>query len=195
VTPGDASAGDDSGVTPQKTTYAPGCPSTIPADGSSCNAGFGLTCEYGADPHCTTMATCASENSNGTFVWFVTTSDASCAGNPPACAATFADVPAGQACPVDDTCTYPEGRCACDSCATSDPNIGTQWKCQTWDTPAGCPEPRPLLGTACGSEGQDCAYGGSCCSDVNVGPDMLCQSGYWVENGDPCECGVEMCGQ
>ncbi len=197
VKPGDAATDSPSIALPPPPTYAPGCPLTPPADGSSCNAGFGLTCEYGADTHCTTMATCASENSNGTFVWFVTTPDPSCSGNPSSCAPTFAKVHVGGACPLGDSCTYPEGRCGCGSCETNTPNQGTQWQCETWDTPASCPEPRPLLGTACSNDGQACAYGSSCCSTIDIGPAMLCQAGYWVENGsDPCECGsVGLCGQ
>jgi hypothetical protein len=186
---------DDAGIPIPK--YAPGCPSSAPADGSPCSAGFGFTCEYGADPHCTKIAACASDGQSGTFTWFVTSSDSSCNGNPPECPKSFAAVKNDSACPIaNDSCTYPEGRCACDSCASDSPNGGTQqWKCETWETPVGCPEPRPLFGTSCSNEGQECDYGPACCDDANIGPAMTCAGGYWTDSAEGCECGVALCGQ
>jgi hypothetical protein len=196
--PDASSPHDDAGHPTPIPTYAPGCPTSVPADGSPCSAGFGFTCEYGADPHCTKIAACASDGQSGTFTWFVTSSDSSCSGNPAECPKSFGAAKNESPCAnTDDSCTYSEGRCGCVSCESNEsPNGGMQqWVCETWETPTACPEPRPLLGTSCSSEGQECDYGPSCCDEANIGPAMLCTGGYWTDAEVGCECGVELCSE
>jgi hypothetical protein len=192
----DASSGDDGGTPIPVPVYAPGCPATVPTDGSPCTPGFALACEYGKDAHCTQTAACASDGSNGSFTWFVTWSDPSCTGNPASCPASFGAVPIGTSCTdTQDSCTYGEGRCACVSCADGTTYGGGEWECDRWQTPTNCPEPRPLLGTACSSEGQECDYGPECCAQVNIGPPMICTGGYWAGAELGCECIAGACGQ
>lgn len=191
--------------TASESDHGPACPAAIPTSGAACTRGdpppastdsssevVSWVCEYGDDPHCDTYAECISSRS---FAWLVSLPDPSCAGNPPACPAVFgADAGAGGACPIQGSCTYPEGRCSCTPCSELDAGEGTVWACAVWETPKGCPEPRPLLGSACASEGLECDYGGSCCAIVDVGPDMLCTGGYWAlvaEN--TCQCPGHFC--
>lgn len=92
---------------------APGCPDTPPEAGASCASMW--PCGYGSDPRCMTVATCASPDGIHNLAWYVEAPDPSCNGNPVECPAAF-DAGAGGACPVQGTCTYPEGRCACGLC-------------------------------------------------------------------------------
>jgi hypothetical protein len=184
----------------------PGCPTAIPEDGAACTRGaappasdppsevVAWVCEYGSDPHCNTYAQCVS--GGGGFSWLVSPPDPSCAGNPPACPEVLgADAGHGGECPIQGSCTYSEGKCSCTSCKEEDGESGTDWICGGWQTPTGCPEPRPLLGSACASEGLECDYGGSCCAVLDLGPDMLCTGGYWaLIEEKPCECPADICG-
>jgi hypothetical protein len=100
----------------------------------------------------------------------------------------------GSACPVTGSCTYPEGRCTCIVCPTDAGTQGTEWECARWETPAGCPEPRPSLGSACPQEGQECEYGPICCASVDIGPDMVCTDGTWQAHAGGCACVGLVCG-
>jgi hypothetical protein len=170
------------------------CPTSEPADGSACTPNGFLRCEYGSDPHCTTIAECSGPGPNGPFTWHLTPPDPSCAGNPPQCPATYGTPANGAACPYQGTCSYPDGRCECVVC-TGDGGQGHEWACDTYRMPAGCPEPRPALGTACTQEGQDCAYGPACCAIVDVGPDMVCRNGVWTTVPIGCDCAANLCGK
>ncbi len=162
---------------------APWCPEALPEAGAPCSRGPSspgmapfTACEYGSDPHCTTIAEC------GGYEWTILPPATSCSGNPVACPATM-DAGSGSTCPLDDNCTYPDGRCSCIPCVATvcgpsceHKDSGTEWYCKPWDEPPGCPNPRPLLGTACGDAGQYC--GGS----WDFG--QVCSGGYWgVPNG------------
>jgi hypothetical protein len=105
-----------------------------------------------------------------------------CGGSPPiACPASFAAVPVTQACsPAGGVCDYPEGRCACNyppgPPVESDSGVVVEWFCQ--QPPAGCPEPRPLLGTSCPFEGMSCDYGSCSIPGGNV---EQCTGGVWID--------------
>jgi hypothetical protein len=163
------------------------CPAAIPKAGSPCDRLGPKTCEYGDDPHCRTRADC-SAISDDAFVWTLGTLDVSCVANPLSCPAHFSAALDGVACSEGMTCTYPEGRCSCVSCAPIDGGLREEYRCLAWSTPAGCPEPRPNLGTACTQEGQECAYGPMCCAVVDIGPVMICRNGEWESNNLVCPC-------
>jgi hypothetical protein len=186
-----ATLGDDAGINARVDAApvpVPACPAAIPSAGQRCDPSLDLPCEYGSDPHCRARAVCQSQLDNA-YAWQVTQPDPSCAGNPPACPSSFAAVSNGSACALSASCTYPEGRCTCTGCFIADAGTqGTEWECAPWVTPAGCPEPRPSLGSACTQEGQECAYGPGCCSAVDVGPDMVCTDGVWRTRPIGCAC-------
>lgn len=135
---------------------------------------------YGGNPHCTTIASCIS----GT--WSLQQPDRSCYTNPTSCPADF-DAGNTDMC-ANVECTYAAGRCTCDDCAAQGPcnricrarDSGTEWFCFPWDEPPGCPNPRPLLGTACTN-----VDAGTLCGGLWDEP-SVCAGGYWtvpVANG------------
>jgi hypothetical protein len=193
---GDAGTRDSASSDSQASdTSLGGCPASEPASGSTCMPGGqpASGCEYGTDPHCTVIASCSAPGPGGPFTWQLTGPDPSCAGNPQQCPASYGMPINGAACPLMGTCSYPEGRCTCAPCF-GDGGRSTEWECATWQTPAGCPEPRPLLGTACSQPGQACNYGQGCCSPVDTGPDLYCQNGIWTAMGVGCDCAQPICG-
>jgi hypothetical protein len=164
------------------------CPADVPEAGTPCSSPqppfpFEAQCEYGADPHCTTTATCDKQ-------WTVLP----CPQSPTGCPAAF-DAGAGGACaPVKGVCDYPQGQCGClgcnggaacpDLCGPDASPTGTVWQCASWPMPPGCPWPRPLLGTPCsGPPGNRvCDYGVGIfdtCS-VPLDPRQACVGGRWV---------------
>lgn len=181
-----------SGTADTGQTHAPWCPQTLPEAGAPCQPtrlstpSVYAACEYGDNPHCTSVAMCASHDDGKTFLWGVNSPDPSCAGNGPSCPAELHAGTAG--CPVSATCTYATGRCFCIACVSSsgpcgsnqcvDQDGGTQWSCDAWQQPSGCPTPRPLLGTSCNAAGQMC--GGF------PDPVMQCAEGYWVVPIEGC---------
>jgi hypothetical protein len=171
------------------------CPATPPVNAAPCSGSTLLDCEYGDDPHCRTRARCQPQLDNA-YTWFVQPPDPSCAGNPAACPAHFADVTSGTKCSGDATCTYPEGRCACLGCypiTSVDAGPGPEWQCAAWGVPPSCPEPRPPLGSACAVEGQQCDYGAPCCSSIPEDPAMTCTGGVWKERLLACACPAHIC--
>jgi hypothetical protein len=169
-----------------------GCPQSPPEAGSPCTPGPD-DCEYG-DPRCPVGAGCGASTGTGPFAWL--SGGGQCC-NEPQCPAWGA-VANGATCPVDATCTYAEGRCGCVPCAPGDGGLAqgeTEWECATWMTPAGCPEPRPLIGTVCTNEGQECDYGPLCCAQVETEPAIVCTSGLWRRAGGGCDCAEPTCGQ
>jgi hypothetical protein len=146
------------------------CPNTLPLSGSSC-AMPGLECEYGDDIsyECDGIATCADGGWNSTPA-----AEAGCptlnVGTPPGCPSDFAKIVSGKSCPAQGLkCDYAVGDCLCSIPAL--PVIGPlSWQCIP---PAGCPFPRPRLGTACGKDGQICDYATAC------GAANLCEDGRW----------------
>jgi hypothetical protein len=182
-------------------TRAPGCPYSMPEAGAACDHAPSF-CEYGADPHCTTVFSCLPDcNYCTSGTWIVSyPPDPSCAGNPAGCPTQFG-VGVGQACPVQGSCTYAEGRCACLSCAIypaslsttcnacgvfeagltgPDADAGNEWFCDLWPVGPGCPQPRPYLGTACDMFGY-CGGGWPICPSVPSDPEEFCggPGGFW----------------
>jgi len=164
------------------------CPASPPGDGSACGP-QGLGCEWGSSTveDCDTMALC-----NGGR-WQVTVpgpGGLDCGGGPQGtCPSSFASVPRESHCaPYGLACDYAEGRCACTVPAGPgfpvDAAAEAEWLCQ--DPAAGCPEPRPLLGSVCADEGQECDYG-AC--DIPGGNAETCQGGLWIEGGVACPAG------
>lgn len=148
-------------------TLPSGCPIDGPANGAPCSK-EGLVCEYGSGPDlfCDTLATCKSG------AWSVEPpgpGPGRCDGgaNVAECPATLADVVAGAACASPAECLYPDGVCFCAIDHTGAPQV---WTCFPQ---AGCPYPRPRLGTSCATVGQQCDYG-------LCGASQLCEpGGYW----------------
>jgi hypothetical protein len=105
-----------------------------------------------------------------------------------ACPPTFAAVPRQTHCSAYGlVCEYPLGRCACAVPAAAgaplDASAEAEWLCQ--DPAAGCPQPRPLLGSACpaSQEGLACDYG-AC--DIPGSDAETCTGGIWVQASVPC---------
>ena len=176
-------------------TRAPWCPQTLPEAGTPCQPtplstpSVYAACEYGDNPHCTSVATCSSPGATNSqmFSWFVSPPDPACAGNGPYCPAGI-DASTTPGCPASATCTYAGGRCFCVACVSGPPSCGgnqcvdqdggTQWSCDAWQQPPDCPMPRPLLGTSCNVAGQMCGGGPD--------PVMTCAEGYWVVPIEGC---------
>jgi hypothetical protein len=179
----DGGNGNDSGPPPSD-AGSPYCPSSPPAEGSSCSSP-NLYCEWGNDPNmsCNTIAQCVGGQ------WMVQKPSGQCPTppNPSACPATFASVPVGQHCGdlVGTTCEYPQGFCGC-AVPSGGPYPEDASAVATWicDAPqAGCPMPRPKLGTACSQPGLQCDY--SPCS-LPTGASLVCQNGAWQDQPYGC---------
>ena len=163
--PSDASM-NDGGLSPD-------CPSVAPSQGGSCTK-EGLACEYGTSHLriCNTIAKCTSGS------WGVTAPQDACANELDAggvCPAALADIEAGSPCPTfRQICEYPQGACGCGFVG----HISDQWVCDT-ASGAGCPAPRPKLGSTCSPTGLTCDYG-SC--SILGNPKMSCDDGgVWSE--------------
>jgi hypothetical protein len=172
------------------------CASAPPTPGAPCTTpGPGLyVCEYGGDAHgaCTTVYEC-STTKDGSH-WTVREAIPDCGKNAADCPATYA-AKEGQACTsARETCDYDQGRCGCEQCQ-SDAGTKSIWRCRTWGdaSTTGCPATRPLLGTACATEGQSCNYY-HCCSPPDVGPFETCVGGTWTQGLDgSCSCAIQFC--
>lgn len=175
---------DDGGAdaSPTNDAGSPYCPTSPPTQNASCSKN-GLWCEWGSDPNlnCNTTAQCA----NGS--WIVN-QGASCITPPnsSSCPATFASVPVNQLCGdlVGTTCEYAQGACGCavpSGPYPEDASAVAKWYCD--DPAAGCPTPRPKLGTSCNSEGLECDY--SPCT-LPTGASIVCQGGTWANQPFGC---------
>ena len=160
------------------------CPSSPPTEGASCSP-ESLYCEYGNDPSlaCNEVAQCSLGH------WTVQKPYGQCPTppNPSSCPASFASVPVGQHCGdlVGTTCSYAQGFCGC-SVGSGGPYPEDASAVATWicDAPsAGCPQPRPKLGTSCSQEGLECDY--SPCS-LPSGVSVVCQGGAWQDQPYGC---------
>jgi hypothetical protein len=118
------------------------------------------------------------------------------AQNPAACPASFTALAPGSTCPssIASRCVYDEGICACVGCV-ADGGGGPLWGCTKWSSaPAGCPSPRPLLGTPCRVEGKECDYATVCTAVSLAQPDMKCANGTWTDVPVPQPpCAVPSC--
>jgi hypothetical protein len=143
-----------------------------PSGGTPCPS-VGLECEYGNNPNpaCNDIETCEQ---NG---WSYPTPGPACPTG--TCPATYADVPQGKACtPLGLDCAYAEGQCNCDTEIES-ANQNPVWLCTT--PAAGCPDPRPTIGSACNQPNLDCDYG-ACTGGIELG----CLDGTWQVEGTAC---------
>jgi hypothetical protein len=138
----------------------------------------GTECEYGTSDLrlCNTVATCTS----GT--WHIAAPQDACANELDAggvCPAAITDIQAGSPCPTfRQICEYPQGACGCGFVG----HVSDQWVCDT--TPgAGCPTPRPRVGTTCAPSGVACDY--ASCSILG-GPKMSCTGGVWTDTSTAC---------
>ncbi len=146
------------------------CADTPPPVNVPC-ASPGVSCEYGTDvfPDCNHVVSCVTYAGETKWVQNAPTPPGICPTVDPglssACPASIAG--AQGACSGSVACHYPEGFC---TCAGGDG--GGHWVCDT----AGCPEPRPALGSSCTAEGQRCNYL-ECL--VLWGSAQICTQGTW----------------
>jgi hypothetical protein len=102
------------------------------------------------------------------------------------CPATYASVPRMTHCEgYGGWCDYPQGRCACTvegGAIPLDASAEAIWLCQDPGV-AGCPVPRPRLGTVCSQEGLTCDYG-ACFVPGGIGES--CTGGIWTQAGVAC---------
>jgi hypothetical protein len=162
------------------------CPPSMPATGASCTSP-GLTCEYGSDQDlsCDTYSKC---NSDGTWLGSSSMVPQGCPTQQPGadgCPAAYAAVPVGNACsPSGLECGYSEGRCACTPQVSGPAKVGgasPTWVCEA--PAAGCPEPRPRLGTSCAMDNQFCDYGSCTLPNGNA---LSCENGLWAVTPSAC---------
>jgi hypothetical protein len=200
---GSPTTSSSSGGSPDATVPTPACPPVPPTDGTPCSpAPGGSECEYGGDANrrCTTLASCAFPTTpNGPSTWKVVPPAPTCGVNPPGCPPTL-EAGAVAFCPAGlGTCEYAGGACGCQPCVTDAGSPGGGlWTCRTYaDVAPGCPNPRPLLGTACSApEGTECYYDyDACCTGASLGPGMICTGGTWRWRGigGECACGIPVC--
>jgi hypothetical protein len=164
------------------------CPAQAPANGASCSSP-GITCEYGSDPNasCNTRASCPGTT------WVVTKagSGAACptsSAGQGGCPTSYPGGTAGTCSPRNADCAYPQGRCDCTVLLGGPVHVNPdggmpdpEWVCE--QPGQGCTEPRPLLGSACSTEGETCDYG-SCTLPGGVAE--ICTNGAWTETEIPC---------
>jgi hypothetical protein len=180
---GDASgtdgSGDDSGGSSDGGSSDAGTPdwaslcTDFPSPDASTCPEPGLTCEYGSSPNplCNTLALCASGG------WETTEPTPACAYG--ACPASYAAVQQSATCPADPfSCSYPQGQCNC-NLTSNGANPRLVWSCTT--PAAGCPEPRPRLGSPCSQPNLSCDYG-ACSGGIK----QICVNDIWVPVESSC---------
>ncbi len=169
TTPLDGTTGVDGGSAPD-VALSPSCPASPPQGGASCSPA-GLQCEYGSsyDFECNVVATCDAQ----TGKWSVQTGNCSQPFDAGGCPDPSTTGLAGTSCATNGaSCNLTTQHCDCQLGCGAAFLDGGRWVC---DGPkAGCPEPRPRLGSACTAEGQQCDYT-LCCA----GGTMTCQGGLW----------------
>jgi hypothetical protein len=173
------------------------CPPVLPAGRTPCDSS--AVCEYGpnAQGACTTLAECVLAGEDGPLWWRVVPPPSWCGTAGAGCPASFGETPTnGSFCRTTaPICDYAQGRCACEPCAGSSGDAGLgMWQCVKWPTGGDCcPDPRPLLGSACASEGQRCNYSLACRGLPDMGPAMVCTQGTWVRDTSGSGTGVSTC--
>lgn len=174
------------------------CPdgSDRPTTGEDCPSLEGLVCEYRYGNAWYDFADCRDKITCGVNGW-ETIPEASCMNFDPAYATCPMMMPQhGTLCDpseYDSLCDYGGGSyCACSRCLATDDCSGSTayWGCV--QVAEGCPEDAPLLGHACGQEGQVCEYGACWLESTYAnGAEFLstrrtCQGGIWVEESLGC---------
>jgi hypothetical protein len=178
---GSSSGGSSGGTSSSGGSLSSACPASAPAAGTSCSST--VSCQYGTDPNllCDTHAICMGAG------WQVTApaSGARCPTGTPGSGGCPATTPTGT-CTTEMNCAYPDALCGCsnpDPVVVEGMDAGLQWSCAT--APAGCPNPRPLAGSACATEGQSCAYGDCVTPGGPIG--FTCKIGAWYASLEGCE--------
>lgn len=172
---GDVFSGSDAGsdaATDGSTTH---CPTSPPAGGSSCNP-EALKCEYGTnpDPNCNQLFVCQSG------AWLDQSSGGICVPQSQ-CPASYSQVPVGQDCTADTlSCGYPEGECICTKSSGGLEKLTPSWACFT--PIAGCPTPRPEIGSSCTAPAKQLCDYGACSGGVA----LQCTNGVWQEAQTLC---------
>jgi hypothetical protein len=162
------------------------CPGTPPLPESACTP-EGEVCEYGSSwwLECNHVLRCQLGQWRVTYDGTAPECSSFDAGGP--CPATWDEAMAVDAatlsCPFV-TCVYPQGFCGCGiGCGggggVTRPQIQGVFTCIP--ASATCPEPRPLSGTSCATEGTYCSYGFAC----GCGQDLQCSDGIWQANASP----------
>jgi hypothetical protein len=165
---GGSSGGKDGGASGS-------CPPSPPPSGSPCPQ-VGFACEYGVSPSplCDQLAQCSGSG------WMYQ-GGASCPAG--ACPPSYGSVPLAGGCqPQGLVCGYAEGTCTCSNgglLVRIDAGTGAMWRC--FAQQAGCPSPRPRIGTPCAQAGQNCDYG-ACYGGVT----LTCRGGTWQQAAVPC---------
>ena len=174
------------------------CPdgSDRPTTGEDCPNLEGLTCEYRYGNAWYDFADCRPKATCGVNGWEYD-SGANCGNFDPAYATCPMVQPTmGSPCDpseYDSLCDYENGSyCACSRCLATGDCTGTTayWGCVS--PTSGCPADAPLLGHACGQEGQVCEYGACWLEQTGAyGAEHLstrraCQGGIWVDLGLDC---------
>ena len=163
------------------------CPSVLPYVGDPCPTPQ-LSCEFGGDSfgRCARLMQCSALGK-----WALVAPGDNCHTNPPECPGAPNDLDAGSACPLlapNDLCVYASETCGCTPCATSVSSSSTQWSCEPRSVDSGCPSQRPLIGSACSTQGQSCPWS-DCCYGLSIGPDEHCDDGLWQYSvGGNCVC-------
>lgn len=151
-------------------SWSPECPASEPAMGSACTHD-NLSCEYpsAAQPGCDDVVVCAG----GTWGSAVLPGgNPTCEphGSSPGCPAQASAITPGATCATaGQTCVYATAICQCDAPADPTPNAMSAWFC---GPQAGCPVPRPRIGSACATAGQRCDY-------LQCGDGVTCTGGVW----------------
>jgi hypothetical protein len=152
------------------------CPSTPPTAGTICTTN-NLWCEYGSSPNprCDDLWQCLGRDPPYTWHNMTMTSTGICSPPGAVCPVSYAVAMATSGnCMTERICDYPEGTCLCTSFPGGNPAInGPVWSCIPLS--AGCPSPRPQLGSPCTTPGPLCDYGA--CSG---GVDEQCIDGFWA---------------
>jgi hypothetical protein len=174
----DGDAGTDAG------SWSPDCPATLPALKGACKT-EGVQCEYPVagqqiqyDIACDLVRLCmGGEWSDGKIL-----SPGEChldGPNPASCPNGYAGIKNGGVCLHNgDYCMYPQGVCVCSPGlgGVMVVDAGDSWSC---NPAAGCPMPRPRLGSAC-EPGTQCTY--ETCAYAQE-----CMGGVWHGMAEPCE--------
>lgn len=174
-------------VTPTNTPVrGPNCPNALPSPGTPCSL-VGVRCEYGEDPtlECNALVVCSRGKT-----WSETAPPAPSCGkpstswthdsHPEACPTSLSNI-SEIACKeganaAEYVCQYPAGRCKCGWLPTGAPVFA--WSCDEPPAP-GCPAARPLIGTACPSDGKVCTYGSS---GLWGSLAVACTAGAWQDS-------------
>lgn len=162
-------APSDAGTLPSGTD----CPAVQPGNGDPCMP-VDFVCEYGdaPNPFCDFLEICYGDLGG----WSNQSLPLEACGRG-TCPPSYADVIQGNPCPVQNIdCAYPEGQCDCGQTGDGGPLV---WSCFS---PAGCPEPRPRIGSGCAQDGLLCDYG-ACAG--GAAEQCVLQLG-WMQVFPPC---------